>query len=41
MVSEESFLGDRSDANSEFVRARKDKLSSFLRKLFNKNPGAP
>ncbi|CAM9840068.1 unnamed protein product [Scytosiphon promiscuus] len=38
MVSEESFTGDRSDANGEFVKARKEKLSSFLRKLFNKNP---
>ncbi|CAM9620883.1 unnamed protein product, partial [Ectocarpus fasciculatus] len=38
VVTEESFLGDRSDANSEFVRHRKEQLGSFLRQLFNKNP---
>ncbi|CAN0405764.1 unnamed protein product [Pylaiella littoralis] len=38
VVTEESFLGDRSDAKSEFVRHRKEQLSSFLRQLFNKNP---
>lgn len=41
VVTEESFLGDRSDANSEFVRHRKEQLSSFLRQLFNRNPGEP
>lgn len=41
VVTEDSFLGDRSDSNSEFVRHRKEQLSSFLRQLFNKNPGEP
>lgn len=39
VVTEDSFLGDKSDASSEFVRHRKEQLSSFLRQLFNKNPG--
>ncbi len=39
VVTEESFLGDRSDSSSEFVRHRKEQLGSFLRQLFNKNPG--
>eukprot|EP00903_Cladosiphon_okamuranus_P021462 g19730.t1 len=38
VVTEDSFLGDKSDSNSEFVRHRKEQLSSFLRQLFNKNP---
>lgn len=32
-------VGDRADAGSEFVRQRKEQLGSFLRQLFNKNPG--
>ena len=39
VVTEESFKGDRADVNSEFVRQRKEQLGSFLRQLFNKNPG--
>lgn len=39
VVTEDTFLGDRSDSNSEFVRHRKEQLGSFLRQLFNRNPG--
>lgn len=39
VVTEESFLAQRADVNSEFVRHRKEQLSSFLRQLFNKHPG--
>lgn len=38
VVTEESFMGDRADVSSEFVRNRKEQLASFLRQLFNKNP---
>lgn len=39
VVTEESFKGDRADVSSDFVRQRKEQLGSFLRQLFNKNPG--
>lgn len=39
MATDESFLADRNDVASEFVRHRKEQIGSFLRKLFNKNPG--
>ncbi|CAN0425809.1 unnamed protein product, partial [Discosporangium mesarthrocarpum] len=38
VVTEESFLGERTDITSQFVRHRKEQLGSFLRQLFNRNP---
>ncbi|CAM9828561.1 unnamed protein product, partial [Phaeothamnion confervicola] len=38
VVSEESFLLERADVESEFIKRRREELHHFLRRLFNQAP---